>query len=67
MTNLKKSLGIYIGCIKYVFLKKIWFVFGWMVKKSNKTPAFIIGIRQCGKTETIKELTEYEIRHHIGA
>lgn len=38
-----------------------------MVKKSNKTPAFIIGIRQCGKTETIKELTEYEIRHHIGA
>lgn len=26
----------------------------WL-KKSNKTPALIIGIRQCGKTETIKE------------
>lgn len=28
------------------------------IKKSNKTPALIIGIRQCGKTQTIQEFAK---------
>ena len=30
---------------------------GWL-KKENKSPALVIGIRQCGKTETIREFAK---------
>jgi len=44
--------------IKVYYKRKIDAILDGWLKKENKSPALVIGIRQCGKTETIREFAK---------